>query len=74
MNENKIGLGYQNFAAINKEHIFHIDKTYFISDWWGYADKVTLLHDFFSNQYAGRSDLFEGLSIWEEKTSSNKYT
>lgn len=88
MNENRVGLGYQNFAEIREEHIFYIDKTYFIRDWWEYADKVTLItrprrfgktlnmsmvECFFSNQYAGRSDLFEGLSIWEEKTSSGEY-
>ena len=88
MNENKVGIGYQNFAEIREEHIFYIDKTYFIRDWWEYADKVTLItrprrfgktlnmsmiECFFSNQYAGRSDLFEGLSIWKEKDPSGKY-
>ena len=85
MNENKVGIGYQNFAEIREEHIFYIDKTYFIRDWWEYADKVTLItrprrfgktlnmsmiECFFSNQYAGRLDLCEGLSIWKEKYPS----
>ena len=80
MNENKAALGYQNFEEVRTEHIFYIDKTYFIREWWEYADKVTLItrprrfgktlnmstvECFFSNKYAGRSDLFEGLSIWE---------
>ncbi len=43
MNENRAGLGYQYFADIRTEHIFYIDKTYFIRDWWEYADKVTLI-------------------------------
>lgn len=28
---------------------------------------------FFSNQYADRGDLFEGLSVWEEKTPEGQY-
>lgn len=80
MYENKPGLGYQNFEEVRTEYIFYIDKTDFIREWWEYADKVTLItrprrfgktlnmsmtECFFSNKYAGRSDLFEGLSIWE---------
>ncbi len=88
MNENRAGLGYQNFEEVRTGHIFYIDKTHFIREWWEYADKVTLItrprrfgktlnmsmvECFFSNQYAGRSDLFEGLSIWEEKSSAGDY-
>ncbi|MDE7001928.1 MAG: AAA family ATPase, partial [Lachnospiraceae bacterium] len=88
MNENKAGLGYQDFEEVRKEHIFYIDKTDFIREWWENADKVTLItrprrfgktlnmsmtQCFFSNQYAGRSDLFEGLSIWEEKSPDGDY-
>lgn len=88
MNENKAGLGYQNFEEIRIEHIFYIDKTDFIREWWECADKVTLItrprrfgktlnmsmtECFFSNKYAGRSDLFEGLSIWEEKSPDGDY-
>ncbi|MDE6622522.1 MAG: ATP-binding protein [Lachnospiraceae bacterium] len=84
MYENRAGLGYQNFEEVRTGHIFYIDKTYFIREWWEYADKVTLItrprrfgktlnmsmvECFFSNQYAGRSDLFEGLSIWEETSA-----
>ena len=87
MNENKPALGYQNFEEVRTEHIFYIDKTDFIREWWENADKVTLItrprrfgktlnmstvECFFSNQYAGRSDLFEGLSIWNEKLSDEK--
>ncbi|MDE7268677.1 MAG: ATP-binding protein [Lachnospiraceae bacterium] len=88
MNENKAGLGYQDFEEVRTEHIFYIDKTDFIREWWEYADKVTLItrprrfgktlnmsmtECFFSNKYAGRSELFEGLSIWEEKSSDGEY-
>ncbi|MDE5696154.1 MAG: ATP-binding protein [Lachnospiraceae bacterium] len=87
MYENRAGLGYQNFEEVRTGHIFYIDKTDFIREWWEYADKVTLItrprrfgktlnmsmvECFFSNQYAGRSDLFEGLSIWEEKDAAQR--
>ena len=58
MNENKAGLGYQDFEEVRMEHIFYIDKTDFIREWWEYAD---------------RSELFEGLSIWEEKSPDGEY-
>ena len=89
MNENRAGLGYQNFEEVRTEHIFYIDKTDFIREWWEYSDKVTLItrprrfgktlnmsmtECFFSNRYADRSDLFEGLSIWEEKSPDGNYT
>lgn len=88
MYENRAGLGYQNFEEVRTGHIFYIDKTDFIREWWEYADKVTLItrprrfgktlnmsmvECFFSNKYAGRSDLFEGLSIWEEKDAAGDY-
>lgn len=87
MNENRAGLGYQNFEEVRTGKIFYIDKTNFIREWWEYADKVTLItrprrfgktlnmsmtECFFSNRYAGRSDLFEGLSIWEEPSAPNE--
>jgi len=43
MNENKAGLGYQDFEEVRTQHIFYIDKTDFIREWWEYADKVTLI-------------------------------
>ncbi len=88
MYENKAALGYQDFEEVRVGHIFYIDKTDFIREWWEYADKVTLItrprrfgktlnmsmvECFFSNQYVGRSDLFEGLSIWEEKSPEGEH-
>ena len=88
MNENKAGLGYQDFEEVRTQHIFYIDKTDFIREWWEYADKVTLItrprrfgktlnmsmtECFFSKKYEDRSDLFEGLSIWEEKSPDGEY-
>lgn len=78
-----IGIGRQDFEKLRVNHNFYVDKTDFIRQWWEASDDVTLiarprrfgktlnmsmLEQFFSIQYAGRGDLFEGLSIWEEKT------
>ncbi len=82
MGKRMIGIGYQDFEKIRVNHNFYIDKTYFISQWWENGDDVTLLtrprrfgktlnmsmlEKFFSLDYAGRSDLFEGLSIWDSE-------
>ena len=76
-----IAIGRQDFETIRKEGYFYVDKTRFIREWWGNGDSVTLItrprrfgktlnmsmvEQFFSVGYAGRSDLFEGLSIWQE--------
>lgn len=70
------------FYLYQSHHYFYIDKTSFIKEWWEYGDAVTLLtrprrfgktlnlsmmEAFFSNQIAGRGELFEGLSIWNEE-------
>ncbi|MEZ3445604.1 MAG: ATP-binding protein [Lachnospiraceae bacterium] len=75
-------LGYQDYEEVITEDILYIDKTGFIREWWEYGDKVTLItrprrfgktlnmstvECFFSNQYAGRGDLFEGKDIWREE-------
>ncbi len=77
-----IGIGYQDFELVRTEEIFYIDKTDFIRQWWEAKDQVTLitrprrfgktlnmstLEKFFSTDYAKRSDLFQGLSIWEDE-------
>ena len=77
-----VGIGNQNFETIRKEGYFYVDKTHFIQEWWESGDHVTLitrprrfgktlnmsmLEKFFSVDYAGRGDLFEGLSIWQEE-------
>ena len=79
---NTISIGNQMFDDIRENNNFYIDKTAFIKEWWDAKDVVTLitrprrfgktlnmsmLNCFFSNRYAGRSDLFEGLSIWEDE-------
>lgn len=77
-----VGIGIQNFGKIIENHCFYVDKTQFIKEWWENADEVTLItrprrfgktltmsmtEQFFSVKYAGRGDLFEGLSIWQEE-------
>ena len=77
-----VGIGIQDFGTIIENDYFYIDKTSFIKEWWEGGDSVTLIarprrfgktltmsmvEQFFSVRYAGRSDLFEGLSIWEDE-------
>ncbi len=81
-----VSIGKQNFADIIENKYFYIDKTALIKEWWDSGDDVTLitrprrfgktlnmsmLNCFFSNQYAGRGDLFEGLKIWEYEKYRN---
>ena len=83
---NTVGIGIQNFMELRENHNFYIDKTSFIKEWWESNDSVTLItrprrfgktlnmsmiEEFFSVDYAGRGDLFEGLSIWEEEKYRN---
>lgn len=77
-----VGIGLQSFEKIRENDCFYVDKTRFIKEWWENHDDVTLItrprrfgktlimsmtEQFFSIKYAGRSELFEGLSIWEEE-------
>lgn len=83
-----VGIGHQDFEKIRVNNIFYIDKTEFIRQWWESDDDVTLitrprrfgktlnmnmLEKFFSINYAGRGELFEGLAIWEEKSPDGDY-
>ncbi len=78
----KVAIGLQDFETVRTRNIFYVDKTDFIRQWWDNEDSVTLItrprrfgktlnlsmtECFFSNQYAHRADLFEGLSIWKEE-------
>lgn len=77
-----VGIGHQDFEQLIANGYFYIDKAHFIKEWWEAADDVTqitrprrfgktlnmsMLEKFFSIKYAGRGELFEGLSVWEEK-------
>ena len=76
-----VSIGRQDFQRIRENNNFYVDKSRFIREWWEADDEVTLiarprrfgktlnmsmLEKFFSVSYAGRGDLFEGLSIWED--------
>ena len=77
-----VAIGIQDFSELRVNDCFYIDKTDFIREWWENRDSVTLItrprrfgktlnmsmiEAFFSLDFAGRGDLFEGLSIWEDK-------
>ena len=77
----EIATGIQDFESIRVNRRFYVDKTDFISKWWNGGDVATLitrprrfgktlnmstLNCFFSNKFENRSDLFEGLKIWED--------
>ena len=74
-----IAIGIQDFSTIIQGNYFYIDKTPFINEWLDCGDSATLItrprrfgktltmsmvEQFFSIDYAGRSDLFEHLAIW----------
>ena len=77
-----VAIGMQSYNEIIEKNYFYVDKTAFIKEWWDSGDSVTLItrprrfgktlnmsmvEQFFSLDYAGRGDLFEGKRIWEEK-------
>ena len=77
-----VSIGCQDFETIRNAGYFYIDKTSLIREWWESGDSVTLIarprrfgktlamsmmEQFFSVKFAGRRDLFEGLSIWNDE-------
>ena len=77
----EIAIGEQDFETLRVRNSFYVDKTDFIREWWNGRDSVTLitrprrfgktlnmsmLNCFFSNHYANRGELFEGLKIWKD--------
>lgn len=83
-----VNIGEQRFNKLIEENKFYIDKTDFIREWWETGSTVTLitrprrfgktlnmsmLECFFSRKYAGRADLFEGLSIFGHDSDREKY-
>ena len=82
----RVAIGIQDFGDLIQKKYFYIDKTSFIKEWWDSGDSVTLINrprrfgktlnmsmveHFFSVEYAGRGDLFEGLSVWEHEEYRN---
>lgn len=78
----RVAIVIQDFGDLIQKKYLYIDKTLFIKEWWECGDSVTLitrprrfgktlnmsmLERFFSVRYAGQGELFEGLSIWEDK-------
>lgn len=78
----RVAIGIQDFGDIIENNYFYVDKTEFIKEWWESGDSVTLItrprrfgktltmsmvEHFFSVEYAGKRELFEGLSIWQEE-------
>ena len=77
-----VGIGIQDFEKLITSNSFYVDKTSFIKEWWENNDEVTLItrprrfgktltmdmiRRFFSVEYAGKGEVFEGFSIWEEE-------
>lgn len=75
-------IGIQDYSELIEKNYFYIDKTLFIKEWWESGDSTTLItrprrfgktlnmsmvEQFFSEKYAGRSDLFENQKIWQEE-------
>ena len=78
----QVGVGITDFSRLIENHYFYVDKTEFIKELWESGDAVTLItrprrfgktllmnmvEQFLSIKYAGRGDLFKGLSIWKEE-------
>ena len=77
-----VAIVHQDYETIRINQYFYVDKTEFIREWWESGDMVTLItrprrfgktlnmsmtEKFFSVNYAGRGDLFEGMKIWEHE-------
>lgn len=77
-----VAIGIQSFEKLISNQYLYIDKTNFIKEWWESGDEVTLitrprrfgktlnmnmLERFFSVEYAGQGQVFEGLSIWKDE-------
>ena len=75
-----VAIGIQDFGDLIRKGYFYVDKTDFIREWWESGDSVTLItrprrfgktlnmsmiEHFFSLDYAGQGELFEGLAIWK---------
>lgn len=77
-----VAIGIDCFEDLIQKNCFYIDKTPFIKEWWEREDRATLItrprrfgktlnmsmvERFFSLNYAGQGEIFQGLSIWEEE-------
>ena len=77
-----VAIGLQDFETVRQRDVFYIDKTYFLKEWWSAQDDVTLItrprrfgktltmsmtEKFFSINYEGRKNLFDGLSVAKDE-------
>lgn len=77
-----VAIGIQDYSTLIENNCFYVDKTAFIREWWESMDAVTLItrprrfgktltmsmvEQFFSVDYAGRTDLFEQQAIWNDE-------
>lgn len=78
----KVSVGTSSFEKLRLDNAFYVDKTDFICQWWDNLSDVTAImrprrfgktltmdtvRCFFSTEYAGRGELFEGLSVWRDE-------
>lgn len=76
-----IGIGLQDFASLQQENLFYVDKTDFLSAWWQSKDRVTVItrphrfgktlllktvEHFFSCGKSDQAALFEELKVWHD--------
>lgn len=81
-----VSVGNQSFESIRENDSLYVDKTSFIEQWWESSYAVTLItrprrfgktlnlsmmECFFSTVYCGRTELFEGLKIWQSEKYRN---
>ncbi len=75
-------VGISDYRRASTEY-YYVDKTMMIKEFiderplvslftrprrFGKTLNMSMLNCFFSSKYAGRSDLFEGLSIWDDSS------
>ena len=79
----KLPVGIDGFEKIRMNDFYYVDKTAFIAELlesWGEVNlftrprrfgktlNISMTEQFFSVRYAERTDLFEGMKVWEEET------
>ena len=82
MNVKPLPVGLDNFEKLVTRGYYLVDKTLFIKELldkkgdvnlftrprrFGKTLNMSMLEQFFSVDYAGRGDLFEGLSVWQQE-------
>ncbi len=83
MEQKMLPIGIENFEEIRTEGFYYVDKTGMIKELlyrrgkvnlftrprrFGKTLNMSMLERFFSVEYKGQGEIFEGLSIWKNKT------